>query len=224
MKGKLYAIGVGPGDKELITLKAYKILKQADIVFLPSGRKDFSWALNVIKDYIQCPYVLLPFQMEKDKNETIKENALKIYNHIKDNKQCVFATAGDVSMYSTFWYLYGELKKIDQDLDVEIIPGINSFSAASARLKIPVAQGQENFCVLSFGQKQVIKSQIFENIIVLKPIKEVDDLINEFIENGYREIKIAEKVGTLDEKLGNPEDFDLSKKEYFRLIIAKKQR
>lgn len=222
MIGKLFAIGVGPGDSELLTIKAINILRNVEYIFAPSGNADSGLAINVIKPYINCSYVLLKFPMTSNFKKQILKNAKIVYEKLSSGKNCAFVTLGDVSIYSSFWYLYDELVKIDKNLEVEIIPGITSFSLASARLKMPIAQKDESFCVTPFCNFGVIRNDLFKSIVFLKPVKDVEILIDELKRNGYKNIKLAEKLGMSGEKVGDLCKFNLSEREYMRVIIAKK--
>ncbi len=222
MLGKLFVIGVGPGDKELLTIKAVSVLRNVEYVFAPAGNVDGGLAINVVKDYINCPYILLEFPMTSNFKEQISNNAKIVYEKLSSGKNCAFVNLGDVSIYSSFWYLYDELVKMNEELEIEIIPGITSFSLASARLKVPIAQKDESFCVVPFGDFSIVRSGLFRSMIFLKPVKDVEKLIEELELCGYKNIKLAERLGMSDEKIGDLREFNLSNREYLRVIIAKK--
>lgn len=222
MLGKLFAVGVGPGDSELLTIKALNVLRNVDYVFAPSGNNDNGLAINIVKNYINCPYILLDFPMSGEFKDKIKANAEIVYEKLSDGKNCAFITLGDVSIYNSFWYLYDELLNINKNLEIEIIPGITSFSLASAKLKIPIAQKDESFCVVPFGNLEIIRSNLFKTIVFLKPTKDTENMVAELKLNGYKDINLAEKLGMKNEKIGNVSEFDLSQREYMRIIIAKK--
>ena len=109
--GKLYGIGVGPGDPELLTLKAYKILNQADVIFCPEKKKGAgSFAFDIIKEHIKdskAQIVNLEYPMHYKGDELKKmweENGRLISEYLKGDKTGAFITLGDPSVYSTFMY------------------------------------------------------------------------------------------------------------------------
>ncbi|RMF29463.1 MAG: precorrin-2 C(20)-methyltransferase [Candidatus Nitrosothermus koennekii] len=150
---KLYCIGVGPGDPELITLKGYKRLKECDTIFCPTARKGkesiaLSIARSIIEERSVKPKIIeLVFPMVKDKSmleDAWKNNAKIIAEECTDNS--VYLCVGDPSLYSTFSYIYKELK--NYDIDVEIIPGIASMLSFAAETKISLAEGDDILTII----------------------------------------------------------------------------
>ena len=136
---KFYGISLGPGDPELVSLKALNKLQQADIIYSATSRQgNNSVAAGIISKLpdVNAEKCELIFAMNCDWNDrlcTIKEHAVKIAESIKIGKKCTFATIGDALTYSTFTYLAEALKSILPDIKVEVIPGINSWSALNAQ-------------------------------------------------------------------------------------------
>ena len=155
---KLYGIGVGPGDPELLTIKAYKILKEVDMIVTPRSSEDKrSLALLTIEGIINerknKPIVVEPvFPMTKDQAklafywEKAREEVLK---NMKGCETVAFITLGDPSLYSTF-YRFLEIFKDVVD-EVEVVPGVTSFSACSSIAKVPIAEGNEIVSELRVG-------------------------------------------------------------------------
>ena len=99
---KLFGLGTGPGDPELLTLKAVKILKEANIIFAPLS-KGKNMALDTVKEYVKDKEIVyLDFPMGSVTNEVYKENAEIIINNINEGESGVFITIGDPTFYSTF--------------------------------------------------------------------------------------------------------------------------
>ena len=111
MKGKLFGIGVGPGDPELMTVKAARIVGEADIIITPkTEKKDGSVALNIAKPYIQEHTEIVPvvFPMVLDDNaqaEGWQEAKKIIVSYLEAGKNVVFLTLGDPMFYSTYMYI-----------------------------------------------------------------------------------------------------------------------
>ncbi len=188
--GKLYAIGVGPGDPEFLTIKAIKILKKISNIFsVTSSSESKSTAFDIISPYIEnkCQCVQLYFPMTKDKKkleEAWHNNAKEIYNVLRRGEDAAFITLGDPSVYSTFSYLWEYIYKIDNSIQVEVIPGITSFQAASARLNMPLVKGDESLTILTGvnGNKKLEEFfPISDNIVIMKLYrhwKEIVDFLN----------------------------------------------
>jgi len=108
--GKLYGVGIGPGDPELLTMKAVKAISSADIVFVPKSEELKSTALSIAKSYLaNNAFIMeLEFSMSKDiavRKTKRKESALLVQKYLHEGKNCAFLTLGDPMLYSTFTYI-----------------------------------------------------------------------------------------------------------------------
>lgn len=110
-KGKLYGIGVGPGDSKLLTVKAVEAIQSADMIITPkTEKKEGSVAFNIAKPYISDKTAILPmvFQMNTDMAAVEKqweENRKIIAEKLDEGKNLVFLTLGDPMLYSTYMYI-----------------------------------------------------------------------------------------------------------------------
>ena len=138
-KGKLIGIGVGPGDTELLTLKAAKVLETVPVVFSPKSSKEKeSIALSIVrpvlekrKDYKRLMLVEPIFPMIEDKKELEKvwtSASEMIAQYLDSGRDVAFITLGDSSIFSTYSYVQ---KKLIGRYEIETIPGITSFTAYS---------------------------------------------------------------------------------------------
>ena len=139
-KGKLIGIGVGPGDTELVTLKAAKVLKSVPVVFSPKSSKEKeSIALSIVrpileerKDYKRLMIVEPIFPMIENKKELEKiwtSASELIAQYLETGRDVAFITLGDPSIFSTYSYVQ---KKLIDKYEIETIPGITSFTACAA--------------------------------------------------------------------------------------------
>lgn len=139
-KGKLIGIGVGPGDTELLTLKAANVLKTVPVVFSPKSAKEKeSIALSIVrpilkerKDYKRLMLVEPIFPMIEDKKELEKiwDSASEmIAQYLNSGRDVAFITLGDTSIFSTYSYVQ---KRLKGRYEIETIPGITSFTACAA--------------------------------------------------------------------------------------------
>ena len=146
---KLYCIGCGPGDPDLLTLKAINIIKNADAIYTPTAREGKpSFALSIVERFLnkdtEINQLVFPMIKDFDKlKENWKNNAIEITNSIRNGKKTVYLTVGDPSLYSTWIYIYREIINNHKDIKVEIVPGITSIFSFSAEIKTPVGEGEE---------------------------------------------------------------------------------
>ena len=226
---KLYGVGVGPGDKELITVKAIEVLKKADIIAIPeSNNEKGSTAYEIVKPYIKenIETLTLTFPMIKDEKEkeSIREkNALLIKQKIDEGKSVCFITLGDPMLYSTFIYLLQNLKQYN--IEVETIPGITSFSAMASLLNIPLTIQKEKLTIVcSFDEyvKQLVK--LSDTIVFMKVSSYREKLYDLIIENNLlNSFILVSNVGKENQIVSlNPEDLKNSDFSYFTTAIIKK--
>lgn len=176
MQGKLYGVGVGPGDPELLTLKAVRVLKQVDYICVPQTGKDKeSLALSIISKEIDCVgrIIKLYFPMtykEDDLNQAWDKAAIKISKELKKGKDLAFITIGDPLLYSTYIYILNSLNKLIVNLRVETVPGITSINACTASCNLPLAENDENIAILSKAAENQLEDifNIFDNVVVMK--------------------------------------------------------
>ncbi|HCY87080.1 MAG TPA: precorrin-2 C(20)-methyltransferase [Desulfobacteraceae bacterium] len=228
--GKLFGVGVGPGDPELITVKAVKAIEAADIIFTAASSKNsYSLAVEIASPYISDAAVTrhLGFPMTKDE-KTVEAawiaNAKEIAQELKQGKTVVFLTLGDPTTYSTFGYILKKMKCIMPEADIETIPGITSFHAASARLNRILVEGEESLLITSgaFGGEQVRKAKDVENVAIVKAYKNIRDINNTLKDTGHFEKSIAvSKCGRTHETIiENLQDLETRDPDYWTLILA----
>lgn len=146
----VYSVGLGPGDPELITLKAKRILEESDVVVVPqSDQTGRSVAREIVRRYIPEEKIMMYyFPMNNDRKELRRrytDLANKIKEMLKSGKQVCYVTMGDPTIFSTSNYLTDKLLSIG--IQVRHIPGISSINAASTMLSLPLCVKGENFGV-----------------------------------------------------------------------------
>jgi precorrin-2/cobalt-factor-2 C20-methyltransferase len=182
--GVLYGIGVGPGDPDLITVKALNILKQVPHIFAAaSSKNEYSLAQNVVLRHLPDAQVeQLSFPMTKDKDALVsawEANARRALEILESGQDAAFVTLGDPMTYSTFSYLHRTIKQIVPDLRVIIVPGITSYHAAASLACTPLAEGEESFHLVSGVRNSSRLRDILEtseNVVVLKTYRSFDDI------------------------------------------------
>jgi len=185
---KLYAIGVGPGAPDLLTLRAVEILKRVPVVFSPlSAMGTTSRALDVVRgvlDPSRQQIIELTFPMQKEQDELEgewEEAAEEIVEQLRRHGEGAFITIGDVSLYSTFIYVQRILETQHPDLVVEMVPGIPSFSAMTALMGMPYGQGDDRIAILpaTFGPERIAAVlRDFETVILMKVNRVIDEVLD----------------------------------------------
>ncbi len=194
---RLYCVGVGPGDPELITIKGRNVIEGADVIFTPiKSLQSESFALEIIRKVVDLSgkeiiKLLFPMVTNEEKLIPYWEKAYnKIKEKLTENKKCVFIVEGDPLIYSTFNSIL-KMAKDKNEFEVEIIPGISSFQAMAARLKVPIVDGDEILAIMpaSFKEKSGCRTaelredfeKIFDiasTIFIMKSGRVLPELIN----------------------------------------------
>lgn len=236
---KLFCVGCGPGDPELLTVRAVNLIKNAEVIFAPTAREGKpSIALSVVEQYIDRPTktVSLVFPMVKDREslrDYWKRNADEIAGAVRSGKKVVYLTVGDPALYSTWIYIHRELKKSYSDIEVEIVPGVASMFAIAARAKISLAEGDETVAVVPacYNMERVKKTaNACDTVIFLKDGRYFDSVIEMLAQAGFPDnanIAIAQDVSEEGEILEMKRLSELRGKKgptekYFSIMVAKK--
>ncbi len=208
----VYAVGVGPGDPELLTRKAERILRSADVILAPvSNPSDSSVALDIIREFVdenRQEIIVHQFPMTSDRSRLIpawQEAAALIAAHAEAGRTVAFITIGDPLFYSTFIYLLRLLKEQWPQLPVEIIPGISSINAAAAQAFLPLVEGDEKMVVIpaTAGIEQIKAAlETYETVVLLK-VKPLYPEIVELLRVAGREqgTVFVERVGSPRQKV-----------------------
>lgn len=218
MSGKLYAVGVGPGDPELITLKALKIIKSVDCIACPESHGEpglaFAIAKEAAPEIVSKELLLLEFPMRKeDISDAHKKAADQVMEVLSAGKDVAFLTLGDPGVYSTFYYIADAV--MAQGFEVEVVGGITSFSAAAARLKLPLALGAESVMITA-GKL----CEFDGTLVILKAGSRLKEIKAQVAAAG-KSIYLVENCGMADEKVVDSLDSMPDEAGYFSLVIVK---
>ncbi|MBQ6006351.1 MAG: precorrin-2 C(20)-methyltransferase [Selenomonadaceae bacterium] len=150
--GTFYGIGVGPGDPELLTVKAIEALKKIDVLIAPkTEKKSDSVALSIAQPYLKptVEIVYQTFPMVKDfaeETEIFESNKAEILSLLRDGKNVGFATLGDPMFYSTYIYIFRLLEPCG--VKIVTIPGVPAFLAIAAQIGRPLAYGNDILTII----------------------------------------------------------------------------
>lgn len=177
MSGHFYGLGVGPGDPDLLTLKAAKVLHEVDIIIAASSTKnENSLALDIARPHLgpQAKIIAMGFPMSQDPDiltAAWEKNARLILEHLNLGQRVAFLTLGDPLLYSTFGYVLRTLRAMAPEQKITIIPGITSFQAAAAATETILAKGKENLLILpGIREAQSLRTSVAgaDNAVILK--------------------------------------------------------
>ncbi|UWG98182.1 precorrin-2 C(20)-methyltransferase [Dehalobacter sp. DCM] len=229
MNAALYGIGVGPGDFELMTLKAIRIIKEADLIAVPRTDEKEMTAWNIAKqavDLSQKEILELYMPMTRDAQilaQSHQKAAELIMDQLKQNRSVAFLTLGDPSIYSTYIYLHNRV--LDAGYDARLIPGVPSFCAVAARLNTPLCEGAQplhiipasyegSFDYLSWGGTKVL----------MKSGKEFSNVKEELLSRDLVEdTQMVECCGMPTERVYHDIRNAKGKASYFSTIIVKEK-
>jgi precorrin-2/cobalt-factor-2 C20-methyltransferase len=239
MTGKLFVVGVGPGDPELMTLKAVKILKEAPCIFVPKGREEgSSLALSIVqkalaldgREIVEAYFPMMKTRGGADAGvlgAAWDDIVRAVLARLDAGIDAAFITIGDPSVYSTFFYLYDRLLALRPELAIEFIPGISSINAAAARARVPLGLGNERIVVLPANYLETLRETLekYETVVLMKVNKVFDAVKDALIRAGLAKKAVyVARAGMEDERvikdITSVRDEDLN---YFSLVIVRKR-
>ncbi len=223
-RGTLYGVGVGPGDPELLTLKAVRILQGSDVIAVPDAGKGNQVALNIVRDYIkgkELQYVSTPMVQDPAVLDQAHSACTdRICQLLDQGKQVSFITLGDPTIYST--YIYVHKKVLERGYTAEIIPGVTSFCAAAAKLNQALCEGAQPLVIIpsSRGKQPKLVSKVY-----MKAGKSILELQEELRAKGELDhASLVENCGLPGERI-LPHFADLDEPTgYFSLVISKEEQ
>lgn len=225
MTGKLYGVGVGPGDPELLTLKAVKIIKQCRFIAVPQSKSGRQVALETCREYLTDKEVLhlaAPMTYDDEKlNQAYSENAQRLAEVLNKGEDAAFLTIGDPSVYSTYTYVERIVKQMG--FATKVIPGVPSFCAAAAEAGVPLCERDELLHIIPASyDEENHKSNLQGNVVYMKSGKKLQKLIENLKEqNQLAESFLVENAGMKNQRVvmdlhNLPEDIS-----YLSLVIKK---
>ena len=225
-KGTLYGIGVGPGDPELLTLKAERLLREADVVAVPDKGSGDKTALGIVRGYVEGKELLYcPAPMVRDEavlERCYEETAQRICALLDAGKNVAFITLGDPAIYST--YIYVHKKAAARGYDARLIPGVTSICAVAARLGESLCEKSERLLIVPASHRDVDDCLALDaNLVFMKAGREIGALRGKLAEHGLLDrAAVVENCGMETERVYRsmadmPEDSG-----YFSVVVVKR--
>ncbi len=220
--GTLYGIGVGPGDEELLTLKAVRTIKKCDVIVAPCAREgESSIAFDTARNFVDKhkEVIIKHFPMGgKDQNKKVFEAFESIESKLKEGKNVAFLTIGDPFVYSTYIYLLTHIK--NKGYNTETVPGITSFCAAASLAGENIVIGDERVLILPANQVDKIGEEKF--IVIMKVYKNEEKVLDRLEQKGFKYVFVKRACRKGQLILRNREDI-LKNRDYMSLIIAQRK-
>ena len=237
---ELTGIGVGPGDPDLLTVKAVRAIQNADTIMCPASAEDRpSIALSVFYSLFDKSknqeIVKLIFAMTKDKDVLEahwKENSKIMAEKVLSGKNVVYLTVGDPYLYSTWIYMHREISQMHPEMKITVIPGIVSMFTFASKVGVSIAEGAEKVSIIPScydlsSVKEIAKNS--EVLVFLKDGRYFDQVIELVRESGFPDdsiFAIGQDLGTDKEiirklRLGDVNDDTLTTK-YFSILVIKR--
>lgn len=228
-RGTVFCIGVGPGDPELMTLKAVRMIKECDVIAAAGKRigdsAAYQIAASAVKEIGEKPAISIEMPMTRNP-ELLKEahrtGAARIMEDLDKGLNVGYLILGDPSIYGSFTYLHRILK--EHGYDVEFCSGVPSFCASAARLGIPLAEGEEELRIVPFTERAIRQMGCEEDHGVQRVIMKTGPGIaelKEYLKKTGNKVYFVEKCGREGERVSRSADEIPGDAGYMSLVIVK---
>jgi precorrin-2/cobalt-factor-2 C20-methyltransferase len=200
MNGTFYVIGVGPGDPELLTLKALRLLSSCQTLIVPKGHENGnSTALAIIekvvplagKEIIEIHFPMKKIRMAEATDPEVDaawhRAASEVITRIKAGHNVAFPTLGDPAIYSTGIYTCQTLLELAPDIKTVIVPGVSAIGACAASAGIPLCQGDDMMAVVPAtfdNQKLTEVLNSFQTVVLMKVHRVMERIVRLLTEQG----------------------------------------
>src|SRR5450830_1052364 len=186
-RGTLWGVSLGPGDPGLITRAAWAALQRRDVAWAYPARsgKTPSYALDIAtRAWLKAAHTLLPW--------------------LQAGRDVLFLVEGDASTYATFGHLARTLRALDAEVPVQVLPGVNSFTAACAQAGVPFAEQDDTVAIVpaAYGLSAVERLlPDFDTLVLMKIKPLLDELLDWLQRRGLLAgAHFIERVGAPDER------------------------
>ena len=231
--GTFYGVGVGPGDPELITLKTYRLIQEADVIISPTKKMGKpSIAYRIVESHIpesktviDMDFPMISLSAEREKLEAQWEaNADAIEAMLAEGKDVVFLTLGDPMVFSTYSYVLRYLQQ--RGLPTDTLSGVPSFCNLAAQIGIPLTQGEESLGVVAMTQSEEEVRAILDvhkNVVIMKVSANNAFLAEELEKRGLeKSFVLVSNIGMADQRITRDIEDLKGKVPYLSTMLIKK--
>lgn len=231
--GTLYGLGVGPGDPELITVKAFRVIQESPVIAYPKKRKGSkSYAHRIVEVYIrpeEKEMLGLVFPMTKDQAILDREwngTVEKVWQKLNEGKDVAFVTEGDPLLYSTFIHMMKLMQELHPEVEIKTVPGISSFNGSASRLGIALADGDDHVAIVpARDDYEAMKKAIEDHdaVVFIKVAKVIDLMISVLTDLDLLEkASVVTKVTSDEEVIWKVSELEGLELEYLTLMVVRK--
>ena len=232
-RGTLYGLGLGPGDPELITLKALRIMRSVPTLLLPVRREDDeSYVWTIARPHLDAErqeVIRLAFPQargESDLDVQWDRHAVRVLPLLDGGRDAAFLTEGDPMLYSTFLQLAARLRAAAPDLPIEIVPGVSSITAAAATAGQPLVSRGGRLAILPtlYAADELRRTlREFDTVVLLKVNRVLDEVVGVLDELGLADrALLVERCGRPDQRIVRGLRGFAGPVDYFSLVIVVK--
>ncbi len=231
--GILYGLGVGSGDPELITVKAFRVIQESPVIAYPKKLKGSkSYAHRIVDVYInpeEKDMLGLVFPMTKDEAVLEREwtkSVELVYGKLQEGKDVAFVTEGDPLLYSTFIHMMKLMQDMHPDVEIRTVPGISSFNGSASRLGIALADGDDRVAIIPAHDNYEAMREAIEShdAVVFIKVAKVIDLMLEVLRDLdlLDKASVVTKVTSDEEIIWDVRELDGVDLEYLTLMVVRK--
>jgi len=231
--GILYGLGVGPGDPELITVKAFRVIQESPVIAYPKKLKGSkSYAHRIVDVYInpeEKDMLGLVFPMTKDEAVLEREwtkSVQLVYEKLREGKDVAFVTEGDPLLYSTFIHMMKLMQDMHPEVEIRTVPGISSFNGSASRLGIALADGDDRVAIVPAHDDYEAMREAIEShdAVVFIKVAKVIDLMLEVLRDLdlLDKASVVTKVTSDEEIIWDVRELDGVDLEYLTLMVVRK--
>ncbi len=231
--GKLYGVGVGPGDPELLTVKAQRVLQSVPVIWVPqAGISAESYAYSIVKGIIdedrqEVVRAKFPTNDEDAALDVWRGAARDLAVHLEAGRDVAFITEGDPMLYSTFAYVLETIQEEYPHLAVEVIPGVSSVMAAAASAAAPLVHHGQRLAILPavYGIDDLREAiALYDTIVLMKVNRTLLDALANLERLGLsgRTIYVRRATTEHERVVRNIQELSTEDLDYFSLLIIRR--
>ena len=225
-KTKIWGLGIGPGDPDLITLKALRVLQKADVIAYPALQGGESIVRSIVdrhlKERKEEVIISIPMEIERHPAQDVFDSYAREIGRLADSgKTIAVLCEGDPFFYGSFMYLH---MRLSTKYNIKVIPGVTSLTACAAQAGFPLASRNDIISIIpgpledSILEQKLLTTNVAAIIKVGKHLKKIRGIIKKLgkIENAY----YVERATFEKEKISPLIDFDENFAPYFSMILV----
>ncbi len=225
MTGIFYGVGIGPGDPELMTLKAIRCIRENEIIALPGEKAKettaYRIAVSAVPELEEKTLLSLAMPMVRNRalmDQEHQKAAQQVISYLEQGQNVVFLTLGDPSVYSTYSYVQHYV--LANGYKTEMISGVPSFCAAAARANVPLTLWDEPLHILPASHYLNFSYEADGNFVLMKSASRMPQ-VKQALRESQKDVVMVENCGFPNEAVYPNVDAIPDNAAYFSLIIAK---